>query len=482
MIWTLAVRHLLVRRLRALVLLTGFAIGVAVMIVLLSVGEAMLAQSRDVALVGGGEVTVLPAGVDVEALRTGGVSGMFFGIDRARFVVRQLLGGPRQADIVRVVSPVIENKLLYLEARGRVVPVRAGGELPGRAAAVGAAARVVAGRWADGPADSAWVAPTAQQLYDELDRFHLPPGRDSTWGEWHYFNVVLSPGEWWYVTYLVGGDIRGGRWGGQLLVTHRRPDGGHERFEARFPATAVRFDTARADLALGGNSVEQRDGRYRLRGTATGATGTVTLDLEVRPLPNRYFPPAELRGDDVLSGYVVPGLAADASGRICRAGKCVALANVPAYHDHNWGVWRDVTWEWGAARGTVLSLLYGGVLTARDRAAPNGTPFFLALADSLGTRQVLRFGTVRYEGSRAVPGSEARAPERFTFLAAREADTARVHVEVLAVQATRSGAGGYARWFLQMRGRFALEGRIGGEVVRDAGEGFFETYVPAMPR
>ena len=72
-------------------------------------------------------------------------------------------------------------------------------------------------------ADSAYVAPTPQQLYDELDRFHLPRQPDSTWGEWHYFNITPSPREWWYVTYLVGGALPEGRWGGRMLVTHRRP-------------------------------------------------------------------------------------------------------------------------------------------------------------------------------------------------------------------------------------------------------------------
>ena len=91
MILTLALRHLWVKKGRSAMLLLGFALGVGVMIVLLSVGEAMLDQSRDAALVGGGEVTVLPLGIDVEAMRTGGVSGMFFGIDRARFLTRQLL-------------------------------------------------------------------------------------------------------------------------------------------------------------------------------------------------------------------------------------------------------------------------------------------------------------------------------------------------------------------------------------------------------
>jgi hypothetical protein len=33
------------------------------------------------------------------------------------------------------------------------------------------------------------------------------------------------------------------------------------------------------------------------------------------------------------------------------------------------------------------------------------------------------------------------------------------------------------RLFLQMRGRFRLEGRLSGEPVSDEGLGFFETYV-----
>lgn len=128
MLLTLAFRHLLVKKGRSLFLLLGYGLGVGVMIVLLSVGAAMLEQSRDVALVGGGEVTVLPQGIDVEAMRTGGVSGMFFGIDRARFLTRQLLGGPRHADLVRSVSPAIENKLVYLKFRGKLVAARAGGD------------------------------------------------------------------------------------------------------------------------------------------------------------------------------------------------------------------------------------------------------------------------------------------------------------------------------------------------------------------
>lgn len=481
MLTTLAFRHLVVKRLRSAFLLLGFSLGVGVMIVLLSVGQAMLEQSRDVSLVGGGEVTVLPQGIDIEAMRTGGISGMFFGIDRARFLTRQVLGGARHEQAIRTVSPVIEGKLLYLARDGRVLPVRSGGEIPSRAAAVGSALRLLSGTWRDSRADSIYLTPTRQQFYDELDRFHLPGGRDSTWGEWHYFNIVVAPDEWWYITYLIGGEVGvARRWGGQLLLTHRRPDGSYQRFERRIPSSQVRLDTARADLSLGGSFVQQRDGVYQVFGQADGGGEPVRLDFRLMPAPNRYFPPVELRDDEFLSGYVVPALVATASGRICEARRCRRFSNASAYHDHNWGVWRDVTWEWGAANGHRLAILYGGVYGPGREETAVRSPFFLSVLDSLGVRQVLRFQRIRYQGSRPAVGTgRFTSPQRFDLVATREADTLRLRVQVEDALATAMSASSFRRGFLQMRGRFTARGRLLGEAVADSGMGFFETYVAA---
>ena len=471
--WTLALRHLLVRPGRAAVLLIGFALGVAVMIVLLSVGDAMLEQSRDTALVGGGELTVLPEGVDIEALRTGGMTGMFFGIDRARFVLRQLVGGLRQRGVVRLVSPVLEQKLLVIRTRDTSWTVRAGAELPSAAGGVGAGARVLSGAWDDDERDRNWHAPAAQALYDELDHFHQPLERDSTWGEWHYFNVVVGPEEWWYVTYLVGGDILGGRWGGQLLVTHRRPDGRYQRFATAVPGSAVRYDTTRADLAIGAHTVVQRDGSYRVEGRSEGVSFAFTL----RPEPLRYFPPVELRDDRLSSGYVVPGLIAKASGRFCDGGSCREVVDAQAYHDHNWGVWRDVTWEWGSGRGSSYAILYGGVLRAGETAS--AAPLFFTLVDSLGVLQVYRFEAVERVGARPISGVPGvLAPDSLRLLAIRRGDTVRVTVAVDAAAATPSRGLSIKQWFLQLRGHWWLSGRALGQVVADSGTGFFEIWQP----
>jgi hypothetical protein len=259
-----------------------------------------------------------------------------------------------------------------------------------------------------------------------------------------------------------------------MLVTHRRPDGSYDRYTADAAPARVGFDTSRADVVIGESFVRQRAGAYTLRVRARGQAGTARLDLAVRPAPNRYFPPVELRDDELLSGYAVPALAARATGRICVGSRCRRVEGASAYHDHNWGVWRDVTWEWGSAGGSRLNLLYGGVY------GPSSTssPFFLTLADSLGVRQVLRFGRIQYQGRLPAQGAQGvSAPSRFVLVGTRDADTVRLMVDVTHAFATDMSAASFRRVFLQMRGAFELRGRVAGEAVRDSGEGFFETYL-----
>jgi hypothetical protein len=472
MYWTLALRHLLVRPGRALVLLLGYALGVAVMIVLLSVGDAMLDESRDASLVGGGELTALPEGVDVEAMRTGGLAGMFFGINGARFVSRELLGGSRQLAIVAAVSTVLEQKLLAVRTRDTTWTVRAGGESPSAARSAGVALHLIAGRWNDSGHDSAWRAPDAQTFYDELDHFHRPPTRDSSWGEWHYFNVVVSEHEWWHVTLLIGGDMRGNSWGGQVLVTHRTPAGVYQRFVTNVSRDAVTFDTLRADLIVGTSSVTQRRGEYHLR----GAAGTATFDLMLRPAAHRYFPSVELGNDEGASGYAVPALVGTASGRLCASGACRDVHDIPAYHDHNWGSWRAVTWEWGSGRSDRHALLYGGVIGAGQ--SGGGVPFFLGLDDSLGLQQIYRFDAVEQMGTRPVAGVPGVvAPDSLRITGTRRDDTLRVVVRIVDVTASRSMIAGPDRVFLQMRGAWRAAGTAAGAMITDSGTGFFETWV-----
>src|SRR5688572_17722080 len=174
MIAILARRNLTLRPWRSALLLGGFGLGVGVMIVLLAIGEAMLTQARDERLVGGGDITVLPEGIDVEVMKTGGVGGLFFSISNARFLDLQLLSNVRDSGRTRAVAPQIADKVLYLRtADGRERAVRAVGELPSRSAAVGALPSLSQGEWRDDAFDTRWRAPSVAELRSDIDHFHL---------------------------------------------------------------------------------------------------------------------------------------------------------------------------------------------------------------------------------------------------------------------------------------------------------------------
>jgi hypothetical protein len=489
----LAFRHLALRPARTLLLLAGYGVGVAVMVVLLSIGEALLAQARQEKLVGGGDITVLPEGIDIEVMKTGGLGGMYFSIDHARFIQLQLLASPRLSADVRAVAPQIDGTLLYLRGRDGVErTVRASGEIPSATRAVGAMPQLAAGAWDDDPADVRWAHPTLAQLHDDIDHFHLPPDdltptERASWAEWHYFNVLSADHQRWaFITLLAGGDIPRGRWGGETLVTLRKQGKRERRFVAYAPSTAVTLSTTRADLDVGESRVQLLpDGRYSVhaRARATdGGNGTVSVDLVVTPQPRAYFPGASLSGG-VVSGYAVPALRADASGSICAGADCERFDGAQAYHDHNWGVWQGVTWEWGAARAGDYTFLYGRVdAPGSDRGA-----LFLYLVDSLGFRALFRPSTIVYDDARtiAVNGHALRVPATATMTDVRGDDTLRVELTIddaigtdMRRGAERGGHGASAAlpYFIQMKGMARVSGRVGGEVIRGSGAGFFETY------
>jgi hypothetical protein len=452
-------------------LLTGYAIGVAVMVVLLAVGEAMLEQSRDRALVGGGDLVVVPVGISAEMLRTGGVESLFLGIDQARFLQREVLEGPRAADRygVEAASPILDGKRFELLARGWELAVIASGEIPSRARAAGAAPHLIAGRWEDSETDRRWAAPTQEELYRSIDRFHLPTGAaalDSTWAEWHYFNVVLDGERWLYLTFMIGGRMaEPGGWGGRLLLTTRGADGAHRSVTRDFAGASVAFDTTSPDLRFGTESYVRLEGAdYRVVAELPGER----LDLRIRPSRRRYFPPTDLGGTELISGYVVPALHAVASGTVCLP-SCEEVSGAQAYHDHNWGVWRDVSWEWGTASDDRLSLLYGAV---RGPDTPDAG-IFAYLVDGEGPLEVLRPRQLVARGERwiTVNGRPVRTPTELVLTDARRG--VEVLVRITAVHATELERE-RDRYFLQMRGAATVT-RQGTEL--GTLPGFFESYV-----
>lgn len=460
---------------RSLLLLLGYALGVGVTIALLSIGGAMVEQSRDQALIGGGDLVVLPEGIDLETLRTGGVSSMFFSVEQAPFLYREVLSSERFRDRIAGAAPWITDELLYL-GEDELVPVSAGGLIPSRAEALGVSPALVEGTWTDSPADRQWLAPGERALYASLDGLHLPTGEargDSTWAEWHYFNVLLPDDEGWlYLTYMIAGEIPDGTWGGRMLGTVVRPGSGELAYESLEDPQAVRFEAGEPDLSIGPSAVSiDDDGRYRLTAAvpAIGGSDTLRVSLSVSARTRRYVPPIDIGGGRLNSGYAVPILDGVATGELCFDSICTALDDAKTYHDHNWGVWRDVTWNWGQATAGDWSLLYGGV-TQSDGAAGAR---FLYLADSTGFGGIVPIRDVVVSWDE----SEPRRPTDVSVWAVRGSDSIHVRAAVDHWRATdlpvSDGPG--ARFF-QLRGPFQLEGTLGGEVLEESGEGFFETW------
>jgi len=487
-----------------MLLFFGFGVGVAVMIVLLSIGEAMLFQARNEKLVGGGSITVLPEGLDVEVMKTGGIGGLFFSIDHASFLYRQLFASPRYAKQISAVAPQIEGRLLYVRTRdGKEYPVHASGEIPSATKAVGAAPEIVDGKWDNDDGDRRWVAPTMAELRHEIDHFHLPldsvANRD-TWAEWHYFNVLPQGGRRWaFVSFIVGGDVAGTKWGGKLGITLREQGGATRRFGATVDRSRVRFSTSDANLVFGDSRVTVLpDGDYEVRATAREETGggssgagKIEINLRVHPAPHAYFPGVAMGSGGFVSGYTVPALRASASGTLCVDGTCEQLTDAQSYHDHNWGVWRGVTWDWGASRAGQYTFLYGRVYPPDSTASV--PPVLVYLIDSLGFRAVFRPELISYEDGRTINSGRTtlRVPSRATFSDVRGDDTLRVDIEIEDAIATdtrpqrvlREGERGDPLgsekahpFFIQMKGSARISGRLDGAPLSGTGTGFFETY------
>jgi len=486
MISLIAFRNIVYRPWRSALLFFGYGIGVAVMIVLLSVGEALVTQAKDEKLVGGGAITVLPQGLDVEVMKTGGVGGLFFSIDQARFIYDQLLASPRLARSVSAVAPQIDGRLLYLRTvKGDEYPVRAAGEIPSRTLAVRGSLLLKSGKWRDDDGDKRWATPTLVELRHDIDHFHLPPDstkRKDTWAEWHYFNVLSGDRKRWaFISFIVGGDVTSEKWGGSIAVTLRDEGKQSEKFESRVPRQSVQFSTTSANLRIGESSVSVLpNGDYKVVALARGPAGKLSVDVVVHPAPRAYFPGASLGTEGFVSGYTVPALRASATGSICIDSRCERYESAQSYHDHNWGVWGGVTWDWGASRAGSYTLLYGRVIAPDAR---REQPLFVYVVDSLGFRAVMRPATITYDDARTATagGKKIRVPSHAVFVDARGRDSLRVElsIEDAIATETRQSAGLPSfggPYFIQMKGTATIDGRLGGEKISGAGTGFFETY------
>jgi hypothetical protein len=216
--------------------------------------------------------------------------------------------------------------------------------------------------------------------------------------------------------------------------------------------------------------------RYRIHLQLTGNAGrTVTGDLVLEASPGRLVPPIEIAGArGWVTGYVVPVMSGRLDGTLVVGADrqtldSVSLENGSGYHDHNWGFWQGVSWQWGQVQHGDLSLLYGRVFPPRDAADPERMPGFVGV---LGPDGPIGYGT-------NVQITEANdASGRPTQVAIR-ARGAGLNLSVrFDVASTVQSAGtlGSNLDFLQMRGVYTVQGRAANRDINFMAPGAAETF------
>lgn len=362
MIGRLAVRSLTAHPIRSAVLAAGFGVGVSVMAILLGVAEIVLGQARSPALVGGGHV-LLRLDPSVPA--------------------RLLLSGTLQADALRdrvsVAAPRHAAELFLVTGNGAVTPVTARGGIPSLERALGDPETTGVRAWQDTPADRDWTESSPAEALRQIDRFHPVPDAPvwgDSWAEWLYFNGRAG-NERFYLTFLTGGVLEDGRRPAGVRLQLSR-DGEVENFGAT--ATLTEAEVQRApNLTIGKSTIELRGLEYHVHLDLTGAAGrSVVGDLVLEASPGRLLPPLEIAGaQGWRTGYVVPVMSGTLDGTLSVEGERVSFDGGAGYHDHNWGFWEDVSWQWGQVQQGNLSFLYGRVFPPAAAADPDRIPGFV---------------------------------------------------------------------------------------------------------
>jgi hypothetical protein len=460
MILRLALRSLSAHPVRSAVLAGGFGLGVAVMATLLGVGEVILVQARSSALRGGGDVLIAGAAGD---------------IPHARYLLANVLGRAPLAERQRAASPTARTTLYLVRDGGHVVPLRAKGGVPSLERGLGDPETAGVAAWTDTPGDAAWVAPDPSALLRTMDRFHpVPevPARAASWAEWLYFNGRAGDARF-YLTFMVGPKTDGGRRAAGVRL--QLDDHGRRTAYARGAEVDEAVLLAGApDLAIDGCRVRLVGTRYEVtldlpsqqRG-APGAAGTILLDAAA----GRSMPPFTIRGAaGWVSGYVVPVMSGALGGALIVEGRRIPLDGGRGYHDHNWGFWDGVTWQWGQVQHDDLSIVYGRVHPPADAADPARVPAFLAV---LGPD-----GPLGYASDVQIDETDDHAaghPARIVLQGRGPGLDLRLDLGIEDAVITRGAFGGSLD-FLQMRARYRVSGHAGERSIEVDAPGSAETF------
>jgi len=454
MMLTVAWRSLMTRPIRAAVLAAGFGFGIGVMAALLGVGQVILEQAHAPALRGGGDLVI---------------AGPFGTVSSARFLISSVFTGPDLAPRIRTASPSRTARLFLMTPAGPVAVTATAG-IPSLEKSLGGEVSGVAS-WVDAPGDERWLHPDRGEVLRAMDRFHAVPdvnARAKSWAEWLYFNGRSRDGQLRiYLTFLVG--PRAATEGMRRATVWLQLDRGGRstNYSAETEVDAALVLARAPDLDIAGNRVRLDGLQYRITLALPGVDADIVLDAQ----PGRSLPPASIRGaGGWVTGYTVPVLSGAMRGTLRVGGESLTL-DAAGYHDHNWGFWEGVSWQWGQVAHEDLSVVYGRVFPPADVADPARVPGFLTL---LGPDGPLGFSTNVTIDDASTNRIRVQATGRELDLQLELAvdETVRTPMALTAL------AGGQSLNFFQLGGTFRVKGTVSGRPIDFTTRGSAETFKP----
>jgi len=486
MIVRLALRSLATRPLRTAVLSIGFGLGIAVMAELLGVGEVILQQAHAPALAGGGDIVL-----------TGG----FGPLESARFVMSGVLASDRFRTRIRTIAPS-RKATLYLIGPDGGTPVAVRGGIPSREAAIGDPEVAGQTAWADSEGDRRWLNPAPGDLLRAMDRFHPIPQKtqasgfdEKSWAEWLYFNGRSADGSLrFYLTFLTTGSAAAGKRPAFVRLQLNRNGTTTNYFAADEVDAHALVDRA-PDLDIAGNRVRLDDsGQYHMtlalvresaihnQSALRNPQSAIHGELTLSPAASRSIPPASIHGArGWVSGYVVPVLSGTFSGRLTIDGTDLVVDGAAGYHDHNWGYWEGVSWQWGQVSNGDVSIVYGRVFPPADVADRDRVPGALAV---IGPDGPIAFGNdvlISEEDQNGTPRSitvQSRDRQVTLTLRLTVGEAVRTPMVLTKVTSGKSHAGESqaVSTFLQLGGVYQVSGRAGAREINFTARGSAETF------
>jgi len=460
----LALRSLSTRPLRTAVLAIGFGLGIGVMAELLGVGEVILEQAHAPVLQGGGDLVAT------------GAAGQ---LDSARFLLSSVLGSSRFASRTVAISPS-KRASLFLLAHGQATAIAVRGGVPSREQAIGDPEVGGQASWTDTPADHAWTNPPAGDVLRAMDRFHpVPVSEQKSWAEWLYFNGKSRDGSLrFYLTFMTGAPAASGK--RPIFVRLQLTRAGKTTNYSTVSTIDERELLDRApELDVAGNRVRLDGLRYLItlslasESVPASPASALTGEIALEAVRDMSLPPGVIQGArGWLSGYVAPVLSGTFHGGFRVGGEEVSVEGTAGYHDHNWGFWEGVRWQWGQVAGHDVSVVYGRIFPPATVADASRLPGFLGV---LGPEGPIAFSTdvsidEENQGDRPTAITvHARAPKMELTL--------RFHVgESVATRMALTRTAEGAMNFLQLGGEYQVTGTIGDREFNFTARGSAETF------